>query len=155
MGTSKATKLAFAALLTVAITLIIGTSITAFSAVNAAKSLPSSGNIKTNTPNVGVFSNSACTINLAAINWGTLKAGGSTTKTVYVKNVGTGTMTLSLASSSWIPATAGTYVTVSWNCQGTQLAAGKSVGATITLTVSAKVTGFTTFTNIITISGTG
>ncbi len=157
MRFSKVAILAAAALLTVIAILTIGSFVTfsAFSVVNAAKSVPSSGNVKTTTPNIGVFSNSACTSNLAAIKWGTVTAGASITQTAYIKNTGTGKVTLSLAASNWSPTTASTYITVSWNQQGTQLSAGKSVAATIKLTASSTIAGLTNFTNIITISGTG
>jgi hypothetical protein len=102
-----------------------------------------------------VYSDSACTINMNSINWGCVAAGSSVTQIVYVKNTGTSTIILSLAVSSWSPSTAGNYLTVSWNQTGTQLSAGQSVPAMITLTVSSNITGVTTFSNTIAISGTG
>jgi hypothetical protein len=104
---------------------------------------------------IGVYSDSGCTIKMSSINWGFAAAGGSVNQIVYVKNTGTGTMTLSLAVSNWSPSTAGIYITIGWNQQGTQLSAGQSVPAMITLTVSSRITGVTTFSNTIAISGTG
>jgi hypothetical protein len=102
-----------------------------------------------------VYFDSGCTINMNSINWGSVAAGSSVTQIVYVKNTGTGTITLSLAASDWSPSIAGIYITVSWNQQGTQLSARQSVPAMITLTVSSSITGVTTFSNAIAISGTG
>jgi hypothetical protein len=113
----------------------------------------SSGTILASS-DIGVYSDSACTINLNSINWGSVAAGGSVTQIVYVKNTGTSTMTLSLAVSNWSPTTASTYITISWNQTETQLSAGQSVPAAITLTVSPSITGVTTFSNTIAISGT-
>ncbi len=156
MKITKASKLAIVALIAIAVTLAltITTFIPTFSAINVSKNVSSSGTITT-SPNIGVFSDSACTINMTSINWGSVAAGGSTTQTAYAKNTGTGTMTLSLAASNWSPTTANTYITVSWNQQGTQLLAGQSVAAIITLTVASAITGFTTFSNNIAITGTG
>jgi archaellum component FlaG (FlaF/FlaG flagellin family) len=123
-------------------------------AINVSQNVSSSGTITT-SPNIGVYSDSACTTNMTSINWGSVAAGGSATQIVYVKNTGTGSMTLSLAVSNWIPSGASTYITISWNQQGTQLSAGQSVTATITLTVSSSITGITSFSNTIAISGTG
>jgi archaellum component FlaG (FlaF/FlaG flagellin family) len=123
-------------------------------AINVSQNVSSSGTITT-SPNIGVYSDSACTTNMTSINWGSVAAGGTATQTVYVKNTGTGSMTLSLAVSNWIPSGASTYITISWNQQGTQLSAGQSVTATITLTVSSSITGITSFSNTIAISGTG
>jgi uncharacterized repeat protein (TIGR01451 family) len=123
-------------------------------AINVSQNVSSSGTITT-SPNIGVYSDSACTTNMTSINWGSVAAGGTATQTVYVKNTGTVSMTLSLAVSNWIPSGASTYITISWNQQGTQLSAGQSVAATITLTVSSSITGITSFSNTIAISGTG
>jgi hypothetical protein len=102
-----------------------------------------------------VYSDAACTTAKSAITWGSLAVGSSTTQTVYVKNTGTAAMTLSLSSSNWTPTNANTYITVSWDKQGASLAAGQSTPAVITLTVSSATTGITTFSNTITLSGTG
>ena len=123
-------------------------------AINVSQNVSSSGTITT-SPNIGVYSDSACTTNMTSINWGSVAAGGTATQTVYVKNTGTGSMTLSLAVSNWSPSGASTYITISWNRQGTQLSAGGSVAATLTLTVSSSITGITSFSNTIAISGTG
>jgi hypothetical protein len=64
-------------------------------------------------------------------------------------------MSLNIATSSWSPAGAASYITVTWNREGTSLSAGQSTAATLTLTVSSGITGVTTFSNTITISGTG
>ncbi|MGA2387227.1 MAG: hypothetical protein ABSG33_11940 [Candidatus Bathyarchaeia archaeon] len=152
----KKSKLAIVALIAVAVALALTFAVipAAFPAINVNQNVSSSGTITT-SPNVGVFSDSACTVNMTSLNWGTIAAGSSKNLTAYIKNTGTGTMTLNLAASNWSPSSAGTYLTVSWNQQGTQLTAGQSVAATITLTVASTITGFTTFSNTITITGTG
>ncbi len=124
------------------------------SAVTVNQSIASIGTVTT-TPGISVYSDSACTIAETSINWGSIAAGSSATQTVYVKNTGTGSITLSLSTSGWNPAAASSYITVSWNQDGTQLTAGQSGEATLTLSVSASVQGFTSFSNTLTISGTG
>jgi hypothetical protein len=124
-----------------------------FAAINVNQNITSTGTIVT-SPNIGVYSNSLCTTNVTAINWGSVGAGGSITQTVYVKNTGTGSMTLSLSTNGWTPAGASSYITVTWNRAGTVLTAGQSVAATITLTVSSIISGITTFSNTLIISGT-
>jgi hypothetical protein len=117
------------------------------------QNLGSSGTVTT-SPNIGVFSNSACTNSLTTIPWGTITAGGSTTQTIYVKNTGTGSLTLGLSTANWTPAQASTYITVSWDKQGTQLSTGQSTQATVTITVSSSISSITNFSNTISISGT-
>jgi hypothetical protein len=135
---------------------VVATTLTAYTlaTLNVNKNLSSSGTITT-SPNLGVFSDSACTINMTAINWGSVSAGGTANQVLYVQNTGTGTLTLSLTTSNWSPLGAGTYLTMSWNQQGTQLPAGQSVAATITLTVSSSITGISSFSNSIAITGSG
>jgi len=117
------------------------------------QNIGSSGTVTT-SPNIAVYSDSACTNNMPTISWGSMTAGSSTTQTIYVKNTGTGTLTLGLSSTNWSPAQASTYITVSWDKQGTQLSAGQSIQATLTITISSSITGITNFSNTISITGT-
>jgi hypothetical protein len=135
---------------------IIAVALTASTAavLSANQNVPSSGTITT-TPNIGIYSDNTCTSSMTSISWGSITAGGTATQTVYVKNTGTGTITLTLSASNWSPSGASSYITISWNKDGTQLSAGQSVAATITLAVSSSVNGITTFSNSIVITGTG
>jgi hypothetical protein len=150
MVTIKSSKYLAIALTVFAIVLAA----TTYAALNVSQNITSNGSIAT-SPNIGVYSDSACTTAVTSINWGSLSTGDSSTHTVYVKNTGTASMTLSLIANNWSPAGADTYLTVSWNQEGTALSAGQSVTAIITLTVSSSTTGITTFSNTITLTGTG
>jgi hypothetical protein len=129
--------------------------VTTYAALTTTTTISATGTVITTSPNLGVYSNSACTITLSTINWGSILAGTNTTQTVYVKNTGTGTITLSLAASNWNPAGASTYLTITWNKQGATLTTGQSSAAILTLKVSSSVTGITNFSNTITLTGTG
>jgi archaellum component FlaG (FlaF/FlaG flagellin family) len=132
----------------------VATTALTYAAITVTQDVNSSGTITT-TPNIGVYSDIACHNNMTSIAWGTLAAGGTINQTVYVKNTGTGVMTLSMTVTGWSPSGADTYLTISWNQAGTQLSAGQSVAATITLTASPSTVGITSFSNTITISGIG
>ncbi|MCW4044355.1 MAG: hypothetical protein NWE94_02410 [Candidatus Bathyarchaeota archaeon] len=105
--------------------------------------------------NVGVYSDSQCTQTLTNINWGTISPGNSVTYTIYVKNTGNTPITLSMTKTGWNPANADGPITVTWNKEGTSLSAGQSTAATLTLTVSSGISGITTFSVNIVITGTG
>jgi len=106
--------------------------------------------------NIAVFADAACTQNASFVDWGTLTPGGNTTKTIYVKNLGNVTSTLSMTTSGWIPANAYPSINLSWNQDGTKLAPGMAVQATLKLTVSATVDeNITSFDFNIMITGTG
>ena len=108
-------------------------------------------------PNVGVFSNSACTTSLSSMNWGSIEAGGSATQTIYVEDTGGAAMTPSISVSNWSPSTASSYITITWSTLPSSISTGVSnaVAVTLTLTVSGSITGISSFSNTITISGTG
>lgn len=131
----------------------VALSATTLAVLNVNQNVGSNGNIST-APNIGVYADSACTTNLTSLNWGNIQAGSTTNQTIYVKNTGTGTMTLSMAISNWNPAEAGSHITLSWNKGGTILTAGQWTPAVLTLNVASDITGIRTFSNTITITGT-
>jgi len=162
----KTSKLSIIILILSAVALTAAT----YAAITVNQNIPSTGSIYlslpsptpsptstpiTGSPGVGVFSDQACTTSLTSLNWGQIAPGGTTTLTVYVKNTGTAAMTLSLTVSNWSPSNAPNYISLSWNQVGTVVQPGQSVAATLTLTVQANVSGITTFSNTIIISGTG
>ncbi len=103
--------------------------------------------------NVGVYQDSACTQSLSAINWGTLAPGTSANRTIYVKNTGNAALTLNMTATAWNPSTASSFITLTWDRQNSQLAAGNIVSALLILSVSAGVNGFTDFNCTTIISG--
>ena len=115
----------------------------ALSLLQSSAPLTHSGTIE--TLNVGVFQDSACTQSLSTLNWGTLKPGTSANRTIYVKNTGSVPVTLNMTVTSWNPSAAASYITLTWNRQGTTLSQGNSVSALLVLSVSANVNGFTSF----------
>lgn len=121
--------------------------------LTASKSIGSSGSVK--AINVDVYSDSACTLVLSSIDWGTIEAGTSVNRTIYVKNTGNHVLTLSLSSSGWSPSDAGSYLTLSWDKQGATLNKGQSTAAVLTLAVSSSISGITSFSVNIVIQGTG
>jgi hypothetical protein len=150
MATLKTSKI-FIIALTIAALALVGSTL---AAITVSQNLTSTGTITT-SPNLTVYSDSACTNTITSINWGSVAAGASPTQTVYLKNTGTGTMTLNMTTSSWSPSGANNHITVTWNKEGNNLSAGQSTTAILTLTVSSSITGISSFSNTITLSGTG
>jgi archaellin len=115
------------------------------------RALASSGSIR--TLNVGVYSDYACSQSLGSINWGDLLPGESVNRTIYVKNTGSGGISLSMSTTGWSPAEANGPLTLVWNREATKLNAGEVVAATLTLHVSESITNIATFSVQILISG--
>jgi len=122
-------------------------------ALISSKTIASSGIIA--TANLGVYSDSACTQSLTSINWGAVSPGGSVARIVYVKNIGTTQVTLSLTGENWNPASVNGALTLTWNRDGTALDANQVATATLTLSASSSISGITTFNVDIVITGTG
>ena len=118
----------------------------------ATQTVTSNGTVS--AVNVGVYSNYSCTQNLTSISWGTLYAGNSTTRTIYVKNTGTVPVTLTMTDGNWVPTTANTVLTLTWNRQNTVLDAGQSISATLTLAVASSTGSLADFSFNIIITGT-
>jgi hypothetical protein len=144
-------KLSIGAIIAIAVTGLFLTMLTA-GALVSSQTVPSGGTIT--AVNVGVYSNSQCTTNCTSIDWGMLSPGGSTTRTIYIKNTGTVPVTLSMATANWSPSNANNYLTVTWNRANNVLAAGSSVSATLTLTASSSAGSITNFSFDIVITGT-
>src|SRR3972149_4356370 len=124
-----------------------------FAFISSQKVIPSSGLVV--AINVGVYSDAGCTLNLTSIDWGNVYPGGSVPKTIYVKNTGNSPMTLSMTTTSWNPAIAAGQINVAWDRENTVLNAGQSTSATLTLSVSQNVSGVTSFSMNIIVSGSG
>jgi len=126
--------------------------ITAFGVMSTNRSIQSFGTVK--AVNVGVYWNSACTNVTSSINWGMLSPGSSKDVILYVKNEGNVAVKLSLAAQNWNPTSAPTYMGLSWNREGQIVNSGTVVTATLTLSVSSSITGITSFSFDIVITGT-
>jgi hypothetical protein len=145
-------KLSMASVIALTIVGLVLT-LTTYGAVSVSTTLTSSGSITTSA-NIGVYSDSACQTALSTIDWGSTSPGSSITRTVYVKNTGSGlSLTLSMTTSNWSPVNANGPITINWNKEGTVLTPGQSVAAVITLSVASSITGITNFGVQILVSG--
>ena len=135
----------------------IGAIITATTAglLTASQTLSSGGNVQVTAVGVGIYSDSACTLNLTSISWGTIKPGEAVTRTIYVKNTGNTPITLSMATNTWAPPEANGPIAITWDKEAATLNAGNSTAAVLTLSVSSSITGVTNFSVNIIITGTG
>jgi len=117
----------------------------------ASQKVPNTGNVK--AIGVGVYWNSACTSNVTSIDWNSLEPGTTANRTVYIKNKGNTRMMLNMTTDNW---STGAYgkITLSWNREGYLLDPASVVQAVLTLSVSSTISGVTSFSFDITITGT-
>ena len=135
----------------VAIGLILSFTTSGLLSVNQA--VQSSGTVT--SIGVGVYSDYGCTNILTNINWGTITPGESVTRTIYVKNTGDATITLSMTKTNWNPSNAEGYMTLTWNREGRTLDPDQMTTATLTLSVSEDISAVEAFSVDIVIIGTG
>lgn len=145
--------------------LILTVALTAITAavISTQQTIATNGSIQNNddeqeeiitTVNLEIYTDAAATTKCTNINWGTLNSGGSATKTIYIKNTGNVAQTLNMSASSWNPESASSILTLTWNKEGTTIAAGSVIQATLTLHVAAETGSLTTFSMNIVLSGT-
>jgi uncharacterized protein YdhG (YjbR/CyaY superfamily) len=60
-----------------------------------------------------------------------------------------------MTTNTWNPSNALSYITVTWNQNGTVVNAGLNVQANVTLTVSPSISGIPSFAFTMVITGTG
>jgi hypothetical protein len=152
---SKTRKINMQAVAVIALVIIgLASAVTTFAALSASQNVASSGVVAVSA-NIGVYSDSGCTIPLSSITWGNLTAGTNIQRTIYVKNTGSGcALTLSMTTSNWTPTTANGPITLTWNQETTRINPGQSVTAVITLAVSSSIVDITNFNVQISITGT-
>ena len=94
--------------------MVVGSAVT-LAVLNVQRAIPSSGLVV--AINVGVYSDSACTLNLTSIDWGNVYPGGSVPRTIYVKNTGNAPITLSVTTTAWNPAVAAGQINVGFESE--------------------------------------
>jgi hypothetical protein len=125
--------------------------------LNAQQNIPAQGHlggsITTNTANIGAYNDLQATTLCTNIDWGTLNSGSIATKTIYIKNTGNITETLSMTSTDWNPQTAASSILLTWNRESSTLQAGAITPATLTLNIAADTGDISDFDFNIVISG--
>ncbi len=147
----KLTKKPSIAIIALTIT-ALALSVTTAALLSSNQTVPLNGTI--NAVNLGVYSDSACTIPATTLTVGNINPGATATQTVWIKNTGNIPETLTMTTGNWSPSNANTYLTLSWNRQNTVLNAGASIQATLTLTAAANTGTLTTFSCDVTLTGT-
>lgn len=96
-----------------------------------------------NTPEkvrLEIYSDYSCTNKITQINWGNINAGSNATKMVYIKNVGTTSIDLSLEVTNWnITSNLSSQIACTWDKENTVLAPKQVIKADITLAVPAGI----------------
>ncbi len=142
-----------ASIILAAIVLAVVISAGVFAALSANHMITFTGTIA--TINVEAYNDAGLTQLCTGLDIGTIAPGTSASQTIYIKNTGTVSETLTMVAANWVPTSASSVLTLSWDRQNFVLGAGQSTPAVFTLTAAADVGALTTFGCQITITGTG
>lgn len=133
------------------ITIIAVSTVTAL--LTTQRTIQGSGSIK--GVGLGIYWDPACTNTTSSLDFGQLEPGSSKNFTLFLRNEGNSALTLNMTTENWDPTNAANYMTLTWDREGQQVNPDQVVGFAIILSVSEDITGISTFSFDIIISGTG
>jgi len=107
------------------------------------------------TVGVGVYKDVDFTVSVTQIDWGVLEPGTTKNFTAYLRNESNVPISLNMTTQNWNPPEAEQFISVSWDQEGKMLEPDQVVSVTFTLSISADVSGVTSFSFEIVIIGSG
>ncbi len=134
------------------ITMAIGAVVLGSGILFGSRTITNQGDV--NAVGVGVYAEASCIEEVSSINWGYIEPGSTTSFSIYIRNEGNVPMTLNMTTASWNPVSTSTYVSLTWDREGSQVAPGSVLETILTLFVSPDVSQIASFTFDITIAGT-
>lgn len=133
--------------------LVATATIAVVEAVSNRKGVSNQGKIK--VFNLGFYWDNACTNATVAVDWGLLYPGAASSVTLYVRNEGSSAVKLNLATRNWNPVNASEHITLTWNREGQVFEPQTVATATLTLLVSANMSGIANFSFDTIVTGVG
>lgn len=94
---------------------------------------------------IGVYWDASCTSKVYSIDWGVLTLAQIKSVVVYARNEGSETVFMSVATSNFVPTRVSDYLIFALTCAGHKAGANQTVKATLSLSVSPRATGNSTF----------
>jgi hypothetical protein len=92
-----------------------------------------------------VYSDSACTTPISAIEGVALSPGGTTNKVIYIKNTGNAPLTLGVTTANWNPTNTAASLVLTWDKQTTVLEPEQTAPSNISVDGSSTISGITSF----------
>lgn len=115
--------------------------------------MPGTGSVK--GIGFGVYWDSQCTNVASAIVFGQLELGTPKSFFLYLRNEENSVFSLNMTSQNWVPVEVKNFVTITWNCEGRQVAPDEIIPCEITVLATSKPVDLDSFNVDIIISATG
>lgn len=107
-------------------------------AMTYQRRIPSIGNVY--AVGVDVYWDAACTQNVTLIDWGEIAPSTINNVTIYIKNTSTEDADLTLTTENWNPTNISSFLTLTWNYNGTFLHPNEARQTMLFLAVSDDTT---------------
>ena len=102
---------------------------------------------------IEIYWSQQATDKVSSIDWGTFEPGSNKSVTIYIRNEGKKSLSLSFYTSGWNPSEASDCLNLNWDYGGQSISAGEIVQVTFTLSISSSGKGIETFSFDTTITG--
>lgn len=132
--------------------LLAGSAIT-FAVMHWTRRIPSSASLK--VVGVGIYKDVNFTVSVTEIYWGVVEPGEDKSFSAYIKNESNVPITLTIWTEDWSPATASSFISLSWDYNGSKIPVDGSIPVTFVLNVDPATSGIESFSFTIVIVGSG
>ena len=92
-----------------------------------------------------VYNEIECINKKTEIEWGSINAGSSVSRTIYIKNSGSSGVVLSFLTEKWNPVETSRHLTLSWDYDGSPVKIGNVLRIKLTLAVDSSINGVDQF----------
>ena len=104
---------------------------------------------------VGVYKDVNFTVPVTSIDWGLVEPGEEKKFSAYIKNESNVPLTLTMWTEDWDPANVSSFISLTWDYNGTEISVDSSIPVTFVLNVDAATSGIDAFSFTIVIVGSG
>lgn len=104
---------------------------------------------------VGVYKDVSFTVPVSEIDWGIIEPGEQKNFSAYIKNESNVPITLTMHTEDWSPLNASSFITLSWNYNGTEIPVDGYIPVTFILNVDPATASIDSFSFTIVIVGSG
>lgn len=138
--------------LAVVVGLFVGAAVT-YAVMQWTRKIPTVATLK--LMGVGVYKDVNFTVPVSKIDWGILEPGEQKNFSAYIKNESNVPITLTMHTEDWSPLNASSFITLSWNYNGSKIPVDEYIPVTFILNVDPATTSIDSFSFTIVIVGSG
>jgi hypothetical protein len=118
--------------------------------------LQTSGTVYTKTVNCALYADNTATQPITQINWGSMTPDSAVNVTIYIKNTGNTPCNFTITTNNWTPQNASNWISLTYDLKGAKnVAANTIIPCTLTNSISANITGVTTYSYAVTVTASG